>query len=417
MAGSDDSGEDRAPFGDYQLELYKNGVLLGEPPVVTTNPNALEAQARKAMAPGPFNYIYGGAGEAATMDANRLAFRQWKIIPRVLRPTVPRDLSVELLGKKYSSPVVMAPVGVQAAYHQDRELGVAEACAELGVPFTLSTASTSTIEEVAAAPAAPGPQPDRWFQLYWPQDDEITASLLGRAKAGGYSVLVVTLDTFTLAWRPLDLDGGFLPFVQGSGIEIGLSDPVFRRKFAEANDGESPEDNPLLAAQAWIREAFSGHAHAWEDLALLRRHWDGPIVLKGILCAEDARMAVRYGVDGIIVSNHGGRQLDGAVPSLEMLPEIVDAVGKEVTVLFDSGIRTGADIVKALALGAKAVLVGRPVMYGLGIGGKEGAKHVLAGLLAELDQTLGLCCVRSVAELNRGMLRRLAYGGDVKSSL
>ncbi|KKY37174.1 putative fmn-dependent dehydrogenase [Diaporthe ampelina] len=415
MAGSNDSGEDRPPFGDYQLELYKNGVLLGEPPVVTTNPNGLEAQARKAMQPGPFNYIYGAAGEAATMEANRLAFRQWKIIPRVLRPTVPRDLGVELFGKKYPSPVVMAPVGVQAAYHQDRELGVAEACAELGVPFTFSTASTSTIEEVAAATAEP--QSDRWFQLYWPQDDEITASLLGRARAGGYSVLVVTLDTFTLAWRPLDLDGGFLPFVQGTGIEVGLSDPVFRRKFAAANDGESPEDNPLLAAQAWIREAFSGHAHSWEDLALLRKHWDGPIVLKGILSAEDARMAARHGVDGIIVSNHGGRQLDGAVPSLEVLPEIVDAVGNEVTVLFDSGIRTGADIVKALSLGAKAVMVGRPVMYGLGIAGKEGAKHVLAGLLAELDQTLGLCCVRSVAELNRGMLRRLAYGGDVKSSL
>ncbi|KAJ0121739.1 fmn-dependent dehydrogenase [Diaporthe amygdali] len=414
MAGSDDNGDDRLPFGDYQLELYKNGVLLGEPPVVTTNPNGLEAQARKVMAPGPFNYIYGGAGEAATMEANRLAFRQWKIIPRVLRPTVPRDLSVELFGKKYPSPVAMAPIGVQGAYHQDRELGVAEACTELGVPFTLSTASTSTIEEVAAASGAGSP---RWFQLYWPQDDEITASLLGRARDSGYTVLVVTLDTFTLAWRPLDLDGGFLPFIQGQGIEIGLSDPVFRRKFAEANDGDTPEDSPLLAAQAFIREAFSGHAHSWEDLALLRKHWDGPIVLKGILSVEDARAAARHGMDGIIVSNHGGRQLDGAVPSLEMLPEIVDAVGKELTVMFDSGIRTGADIVKALCLGAQAVLVGRPVMYGLGIAGKEGAKHVLAGLLAEIDQTLGLCCVRSVAELNRGILRKLAYGGDVKSSL
>ncbi|KAG8164645.1 hypothetical protein KVR01_004920 [Diaporthe batatas] len=417
MAGSDDSGEDRPPFGDYQLELYRNGVLLGEPPVVTTNPNRLEAQARKAMEPGPFNYIYGGAGEQATMEANRLAFRQWKIIPRVLRPTIPRDLSVELFGKKYPSPVVMAPIGVQGAYHQDRELGVAEACAELGVPFTLSTASNTTIEELADAARAREPQPDRWFQLYWPQDDQITASLLRRARAGGYSVLVVTLDTFTMAWRPLDLDAGFLPFVQGSGVEVGLSDPAFRRKFAAAHDGETPEDNPLLAAQAWTGEAFSGHAHAWEDLALLRRHWDGPIVLKGILSAEDARTAARHGVDGIVVSNHGGRQLDGAVPALEVLPEIVDAVGGEVTVLFDSGIRTGADVVKALCLGARAVLVGRPVMYGLGIAGKEGARHVLAGLLAELDQTLGLCCVRSVAELNRGMLRRLAYGGDVKSSL
>ncbi|KAI3397475.1 hypothetical protein diail_10687 [Diaporthe ilicicola] len=331
------------------------------------------------------------------MEANRLTFRQWKIIPCVLRPTVLRYLSAKLFDKTNPSPISMAP-----------------ACTELGVPFTLSTASISKIEEAAEAS---GVGPARWFQQYWPQDGEITASLLGRARARGYMVLVVALDTFTLAWRPLDLDGGFLPFVQGRGIEIGLSDPVFQRRFAAANDGEAPEDSPLLAAQVFIREAFSGHAHAWEDLALLRKHWDGPIVLKGILSAEDARMAVRHGVDGIILSNHGGRQLDGAVPSLEVLPGIVDAVHKELTVLFDLGIRTGADIVKALCLGAEAVLVGRPVTYGLGIAGKEGAKHVLAGLLAELEQTLGLCCVRSVDELNRGMSRRLAYGGDEKSSL
>lgn len=308
----------------------------------------------------------------------------------------------------------MAPIGVQAAYHQDGELGVATACAELDVPFTLSTASTSTIEEVAAASGTSSP---RWFQLYWPQDDEITGSLLGRARANGYSVLVVTLDTFSMAWRPLDLDGSFLPFVKGQGIQNGLSDPVFRRKFAEANDGDTPEDNPLLAAQAFISEAFSGNAHSWEDLKLLRKHWDGPIVLKGILNAEDAKLAVKYGMDGIIVSNHGGRQLDGAVPSLEMLPQIVDAVGNQTTVLFDSGIRTGADIIKALCLGAKAVMVGRPVMYGLGIAGKEGAKHVLAGLLADLDQSMGLSCLKSIVELNRSLLRGISYGGDVKSSL
>lgn len=308
----------------------------------------------------------------------------------------------------------MAPIGVQAAYHEDGERGVAEACAELGVPFTLSTASTSTIEEVAAASGDGSP---RWFQLYWPLDDEFTASLLGRARASGYTVLVVTLDTFTMSWRPHDLDGGFLPFIKGQGVQVGFSDPVFRRKFAEASDGDTPEDNPLFAAQAFIAQAFSGNAHRWEDLAVLRRHWDGPIVLKGILSAEDARLALKYGMDGIIVSNHGGRQLDGAVASLEMLPEIVDAVGENMTVLFDSGVRTGADIVKALCLGAKGVLVGRPVMYGLGIHGKEGAKHVLAGLLADLDQSMGLSCVKTVAELNRGMLRRTAYGGDVKASL
>ncbi|KAK7745408.1 hypothetical protein SLS53_002904 [Cytospora paraplurivora] len=405
---------DRPPYGEYQIDIYRNGILLGEPPILTTNPNGLEAQARKAMQPGPFNYIYGGAGEAATMEANRLAFRQWKLKPRVLKQTKPRNLDVNLFGQTYPSPLIMAPVGVQSAYHPDGEIGVASACAELGVPFTLSTASTSTIEEVAAASDANTP---RWFQLYWPQDNEITASLLGRAKANGYTVLIVTLDTFSMAWRPLDLDGSFLPFIKGQGIQNGLSDPVFRRKLAEANDGASPEDNPLLAAQAFISEAFSGNSHSWDDLEFLREQWDGPIVLKGILDPEDAKLAVKYGMDGIVVSNHGGRQLDGAVPSLEMLPQIVDAVGDQITVLFDSGIRTGADIMKALCLGAKAVMIGRPVMYGLGIAGKEGAKHVLAGLLADLDQSMGLSCVKSIVELNRGMLRRIAYGGDVKSSL
>lgn len=308
----------------------------------------------------------------------------------------------------------MAPVGVMGAYHDDREIGVASICSELNVPFTLSTASTSTIEEVAEASGAGAP---RWFQLYWPLDDEYTASILSRAKQNGYTVLLVTLDTFTMSWRPHDLDGGFLPFIKGQGTQIGFSDPVFRRKFAEANDGDTPEDNTFLAAQKFIAESFSGNAHSWEDLKTLRKYWDGPIVLKGILSTADARLALQHGMDGIIVSNHGGRQLDGAVPSLEMLPEIVDAVGSKMTVLFDSGIRTGADIIKALCLGAKGVLVGRPVMYGLGIKGKEGAKHVLAGLLADLDQSMGLSCVKSVGELNRGMLRRVAYGGDVKASL
>lgn len=307
----------------------------------------------------------------------------------------------------------MAPIGVQKAYHPDRELGTAAAAAELGVPFTLSGASSSTLEEIAAAHGTAA----RWFQLYWPIDDDITASLLQRAKSQGYSVLVVTLDTFALAWRPYDLDGGFMPFIGGEGLQNGLSDPVFRRKFAEANDGETPEENELGAVAAWLATAYSGHAHTWADLAVLRRHWEGPIVLKGVLSVEDARLAVEHGMDGVVVSNHGGRQLDGAVAALEMLPEIVDAVGGRTTVLFDSGIRTGTDIMKALCLGAKAVLVGRPVMYGLGIGGREGAKHVLAGLLADLDQSMGLACVKNVGELNRGMLRRVNYGGDVKASL
>ncbi|KAK5628213.1 hypothetical protein RRF57_003928 [Xylaria bambusicola] len=257
----------------------------------------------------------------------------------------------------------------------------------------------------------------RWFQLYWPNDDEITASILRTVKAAGFKVLVVTLDTARMAWRPADLDTGFVPFVTGLGNDVGFSDPVFRQKFAERSGGKTPEEIPMVAAQYWLGEAFSGDSYDWERLEVLRKHWDGPIVLKGIQHPGDAVLAVQHGVDGIIVSNHGGRQMDGAVGSLEMLPEIVEAVGDKTTVLFDSGIRTGADIFKALALGAKAVLVGRPLMYGLGIAGKTGVRHVLACLLADLDGTMGLAGVKSVGDLNQAILRKVSYGGDIKTSI
>lgn len=311
------------------------------------------------------------------------------------------------------TPVLQAPIGVQSVYHEDREIGTASACAELRVPYIMSTASTSTFQEIAEAS---GSNP-RWFQLYWPTDDEITASILKSAKAAGFTVLVVTLDTATMSWRPADLDLTFLPFIQGEGNTVGFTDPVFRRKLAEQSDGATPEDNVLEASRYWIKEAFSGDSHPWKDLELLKKHWDGPIVLKGIQDPRDAVLALQAGMHGIVVSNHGGRQCDGAVASLDMLPEIVEAVGDKMTVLFDSGVRTGADIVKALSLGAKAVLIGRPTMYGLGLGGKDGAQHVLASILADLDQTLGLAGVKAVSELNKTMLRRVLYPGDIKASL
>lgn len=259
----------------------------------------------------------------------------------------------------------MAPIGVQSIFHEDKETGLAEVCAEIGVPYVLSTASSSSIEEVAEANGN-GP---RWYQLYWPQDDDITASLLKRAKASGYKVLVVTLDTWALAWRPADLDGAYIPFMKGVGNRTGFTDPVFREKFQKKYNA-TPEEKVLEASREWIGDVFSGAAHSWEQIALLKKHWDGPIVLKGIQHPEDAKLAVEHGVQGIIVSNHGGRQLDGAVGSLEMLPEIVEAVGDKLTIIFDSGIRTGVDIIKALSLGAKAVFVGRPAIYGLAVAGK-----------------------------------------------
>ncbi|PHH60083.1 hypothetical protein CDD81_2127 [Ophiocordyceps australis] len=400
-------------YSQHVSNVIGRGVLGGELPVITTDPNKLEAEAKKKMNKQGFDYIRGGAGESATMDANRLAFRQWKIVPRVLRATNPRDLSVTLFGQRYDTPVLMCPIGVHSLYHEDREIGSAKACAALGCAFSMSTASSTSIEElVKEVPDGP-----KWFQLYWPVDDAVTASILGRAKAQGFKALLVTLDTWTLGWRPRDLDTANLPFLLGQGDEVGFTDPVFRKKFADDNNGDTPESNKLAAAGAWLREAFPGISHTWEDLKLLRRHWDGPILLKGVLSVEDAKLALKYGMDGIVVSTHGGRQLDGAVGSLEMLPDIVKAVGNDLTVMLDSGVRTGADIFKALALGAKGVFVGRPLVYGLGIDGAAGAEAVLAGLLADLDLAMGFSGVKTIGELEPSLLRRVDYPGDLKSSL
>ncbi|PSL56796.1 isopentenyl diphosphate isomerase/L-lactate dehydrogenase-like FMN-dependent dehydrogenase [Saccharothrix carnea] len=382
-------------FAAYQNEIYLQG-LAGNVPPFTTDPGALEASARERLGPGPFWYVAGAAGGGATARANREAFDDWRIVPRMLTNATERHLGTSLLGTEMPAPVLLAPVGVQSILHPDGELATARAAAELGVPFVLSTASSHTIEEVAEAAGDAA----RWFQLYWPNDPDVAASILDRARGAGYRVLVVTLDTWTLAWRPHDLDRSYLPFLRGVGTAIPFSDPAFRAGLAA-----SPEDDLPMAILRWV-QLFTGTDKSWDQLSFLREHWDGPIVLKGIQHVDDARKAVDAGVDGIVVSNHGGRQVDGAVGSLEVLPEIADAVGEQVEVLFDSGIRGGADIVKALALGAKAVLVGRPFAYGLAHGGQVGVRHVLRSLLADFDLTLGLSGHRSPAELNREALRR-----------
>jgi isopentenyl diphosphate isomerase/L-lactate dehydrogenase-like FMN-dependent dehydrogenase len=381
-------------FAAYQNEIYLQG-LGGAVPPFTTDPDALEQSARDRLGPGPFWYVAGGAGSGATVRANRDAFERVKIVPRMLTNATERHLGVTVLGTQLPAPVMLAPIGVQSILHPDGELATARAAAELGVPMVLSTASSHTIEEVAEA-SGEGP---RWYQLYWPNDPDVCASLLDRARKAGYTALVVTLDTWTLAWRPHDLDQAYLPFLRGVGTAIPFSDPVFR-----AGLQKSPEEDLPMAILRWV-QLFTGTDKSWDQLAFLREHWDGPIVLKGIQHADDARKAVEYGMDGVIVSNHGGRQVDGAVGSLDALPSIVEAVGEQVDVLFDSGIRTGADIVKALALGAKAVMVGRPFAYGLAHGGQVGVRHALRSLLADFDLTLGLSGHRSPADLGPDALR------------
>jgi isopentenyl diphosphate isomerase/L-lactate dehydrogenase-like FMN-dependent dehydrogenase len=254
--------------------------------------------------------------------------------------------------------------------------------------------STYTLEDVAAASDAP-----KWFQLYWPRDKEVAASLIGRAKAAGYRALVVTLDTFILAWRPRDLSRAYLPFLHRMGLANYESDPAFL-----AGLDKAPDEDPTSSVLRWM-SMFGDPAKTWDDLVWLREQWDGPILLKGVLHADDARRAADAGIDGVIVSNHGGRQVDGSIPSLEALPDVVAAVGDRMTVLFDSGIRTGSDIVKALALGAKAVLVGRPYVYGLGLGGEDGVRHVLRSLLAELDLSLALSGCARIGDVGPEILR------------
>ncbi|KAK9460667.1 FMN-dependent dehydrogenase [Lipomyces oligophaga] len=425
----------------YQVDIYSALV----PPKLPTDLLKLEEQARARLSSRQFNYIHGNAGQALTYQANRDAFKKYAFIPRVLRGVDQRNLSVELFGKKYKSPVLLGPVGVQKIAHPDGEYATARAAACIGIPFVLSTASSTNLEDVAEVHAEASlhqvnsspneadstfETADRWYQLYWPRDDDQTESILHRAEEAGYSVLVVTLDTFSLGYRPADLDQSYLPFIWGEGCAIGFNDPVFIENYSKdlekrpsmslltkvqllvSRSQWSPRlllsllfrHKTIFKSLAWLAQAFPGKQRTWEDLRRLRQYWKGPIVLKGIQSVADARLASQFGMDGIIVSNHGGRQLDGAIASLDALAHIsadLEVQKSGITILFDSGIRTGSDILKALALGAKAVLIGRPYIYGLALGGSAGIEHVVRCLLAEADISLANLGLQSISELNR----------------
>jgi len=383
-------------YGDWQYEIYFRGIA-GERPSHPTSWEELERRAAEALDPEPRGYVWGGAGTGDTMRANLEAFRRWRIVPRMLRDVSERDLSTSVLNTEMPAPVLLAPIGVQTIVHPEGELATARAAAEIGLPFVASTASANSMEDVArAAGEAP-----RWYQLYWPKDDEITASLVRRAQRAGYQAIVVTLDTMLLAWRPADLGHGYLPFLEGTGIAQFVTDPAFRARLERP-----PEDDLESAVGHWA--AVINRILTWEDLESLRSLTSLPILLKGILHPDDARLALERGVDGVIVSNHGGRQVDGAIAALDALPAIADAVGGDMVVLFDSGIRSGADVLKALALGADAVLLGRPYLWGLALDGQSGVENVLRMLLAELDLTLALSGYRTPRELGRESVQRVA---------
>ena len=415
---------------DTQSAIYRGGAL-GRMPLVPAGWNALEAAARTRMSADAFAYIAGSAGREKTADANSAAFDAWRIVPRMLRDVSSRDLTIDLFGRTYLSPLIAAPVGVLELAHPDADLGIARAAAALGIPYVASNQASVPLEKTFdSTPGAP-----HWFQLYWSSSDELVESLIARVEAAGAEAIVITLDTHMLGWRPRDLDVAYLPFAHGLGIAQYTSDPVFRRlvveRIAAAVPGATPRINgavirtlidmtrhypgsfwanlrskePRTAVDVFL-DVFSRSSLTWKNLEFVRKRTTLPILLKGIQHPDDAELAIRHGADGIIVSNHGGRQLDRAVGSLDALPDIVETVNSRVPVLFDSGIRSGSDILIALALGASAVLVGRPWVYGLAIGGAAGAEAVLRNLLAELDLNLGLSGNTSIAGLGAGTVVR-----------
>jgi lactate 2-monooxygenase len=412
-----------------QAEIYLRGIA-GTRPRVPTDPRRLEEAARARLTPEAYAYVAGGAGSETTIDANRAAFDRQRIVPRVLRDVSTRTTSVELFGRTLPAPILVAPVGVLELAHRDADLAVARAAASLGVPMIFSNQASVPMETCASAM---GSSP-RWFQLYWSKSDELVESFARRAAACGCDAIVVTLDTKMLGWRTRDLDLGYNPFLHGKGIAQYTSDPVFTRLLS----GEPPppaadvkrrltlhslatlvdvtrsypgrgfvqklRSGKPLAAVAHFTGTFRRSDLDWDDLRFLRERTKLRILLKGVLHPDDARRALDHGIDGLIVSNHGGRQIDGEIASLDALPAIVAAVDGRIPVLLDGGVRGGADVFKAVALGARAVLVGRPYVYALALAGEDGVRELLRNFIAEFDLTLGLAGLRTPSEITRGAL-------------
>jgi lactate 2-monooxygenase len=416
---------------ERQTDIYLGGVS-GTRPRVPLDLLELEAAAKQAMSSDAFAYVAAGAGNEDTVAANRDGFGRWRIVPRVLRDVSERETTIELLGRTRPSPFLLAPIGVLELAHRQADRAVARAARTEGVPMILSSQASTPMEECAELLG----DGSRWFQLYWSTSDELVESFVRRAEACGCEAIVVTLDTTILGWRPRDLAPAFLPFLRGKGIAQYTSDPVFKRIIQEPSEGGlgSNEPKPTLAAlrtlieltrrypDAFVRTLRSGSGRAavqrfveiysrpsltWNDLPFLRERTELPIVLKGILHPDDARQAIETGMDGVIVSNHGGRQVDGAIATIDALPSVVEAVDGRVPVLLDSGVRGGADAFKALALGATAVLLGRPYVYALAIAGEDGVRELIQNYMADFDLTMGLAGCGSVAEIGPDRITRV----------
>ena len=378
----------------------------GEAPLFNTEPGKLEELAKEKLTQNGWYYASSNAGQSYTHLANRQAFFRHKIIPKQLVDTNQRDSRTEIFGHKVSAPIGFAPIGINKIYHPQGEIPVAKVAKQLNLPYCLSTAGSSAIEDVAEANG----QAPRFYQLYMPHDDELTVSLLKRAYSSGFDVCILTTDTWQLGWRHDDVATGNYAFYRGIGADLGLSDPVFQKRLKEM--GIDPSKEPERAGAAWIDNVWHGRAHTWEKIPWLIKTWKEisggkPFCLKGIQSVDDARKAIEVGCDGIVVSNHAGRQVDGAIASLDALENIVDAVGDKIYIMYDSGIRGASDVAKALSLGAKFVWVGRLWVWGLSIMGEAGVRHVMRSLLADFDILMNVGGFQSVEDFQRDRLGEL----------
>ncbi|GIO70191.1 alpha-hydroxy-acid oxidizing protein [Paenibacillus sp. FSL M7-1455] len=378
-----------------QMDIYQCGDEAAK--LLPVSFDEWENRAKEVLAAAPFGYVYGAAGAGDTHRGNVDAFQKYRIRPRVCSDISKRDLSVSIFGDRFPVPFLLAPIGVNTILHPDGELAPAKAAAKLGVPYILSNVSSVSMEEVAEAMG----DAVRWFQLYPPKDHELTKSFLKRAEAAGFKAIVVTVDSTLLGWRETDLRNAYLPFLTGQGMGNYFSDPVFCSQLKE-----SPDKNVKEAALKALEEG-NNTCFTWKELEYIREQTRLPLLIKGITHPDDALLALEHGVDGIIVSNHGGRQLDGAVATLDALPSISESIQGKIPIIMDSGIRRGADILKAIALGATAVLVGRPYAYALAVAGQTGVEEVIKHLMAETELQLAISGRSRIEEVDESLIMKV----------
>jgi L-lactate dehydrogenase (cytochrome) len=375
----------------------------------------LRRRAKRRLPGGVFDYIDGGAGDELSLHRNSAAFDRIEFQPNVMRDVSQLDTSVVLFGRRYTMPLILAPTGYTRLTHSDGELSVARAAERAGVPYSLSTMSTRSIEEVAAVSTGP-----KWFQVYTWKERGLVAELIGRAQHAGYEALWLTVDTAVLGNRERDSRRGFTmpPRIGPSTILDGIVHPAWTWDFithdplvfanvataSAAHTSATVDGSEPMEMAQHVMHNFDQKL-SWADVEWIRSMWDGPLVLKGIQTVADAEQAARLGVDGIGLSNHGGRQLDGAPAPIELVEPVRQALGGEATIICDGGVRRGDDIVKAIALGADACSIGRAYLYGAAVGGERGVDHVLAMFRAGLERTMALCGRTSIGELDRQLVR------------